>query len=408
MPTEDGGSIIVGEEQKLGGAAAAAGGGDRGDVLLRVADLRKTYRSTREAKAAGVQAADGVSFEIETGTLFTLLGPSGCGKTTTLRCVAGLEEPDSGEIWLGDRALYSSKERKSVPVNRRGLGMVFQSYAIWPHMTVRQNVGYPLTLPGKRRPKAEVKDRVDRVLGVMQLDAYGERKATELSGGQQQRLALARALVVEPRLLLLDEPLSNLDAKLRESMRFELKRVQQELGITSVYVTHDQAEALAISNRIAVMNRGKVEQIGTPQEIYERPQTGFVADFIGTSNFFTGTVEETLGDGRYLVRTDYGPLVVRSESELSSGSRWTVSVRPEEIEVRRDAGGGQAPGAWRGRVGPCAYLGEMVDHVVEVGDVEIRVRTHPRQAAQQGDDVALVFDERRCVLLPLEPAQEEG
>ncbi|MGH8944563.1 MAG: ABC transporter ATP-binding protein, partial [Acidimicrobiia bacterium] len=209
--------------------------------MLTVTDLVKTFPSSKSEKGGPVVAVGGISFSIEPGQMFTLLGPSGCGKTTTLRSVAGLETPDSGEIQVGDRILYSSEKRIRVPANKRSLGMVFQSYAIWPHMNVFKNVAFPLEVDqGKRLSRREITERVDNVLAVVQLDALAGRQATDLSGGQQQRLALARALVMEPELLLLDEPLSNLDAKLREEMRFELKRLQRELGITAVYVTHDQ------------------------------------------------------------------------------------------------------------------------------------------------------------------------
>src|SRR5215212_7465054 len=243
-----------------------------------------------------VKAAQNVTFDVPEGKLFTLLGPSGCGKTTTLRSIAGLEHPAAGEITVNGQPVYSSKQKVFVAPNRRNFGMVFQSYAIWPHMTVFQNAAFPLEVGKKRYSKKEVEEKVMRVLHAVDLDRFAEREATKLSGGQQQRLALARALVMEPKLLLLDEPLSNLDAKLRERMRFELKRLQRELGITTIYVTHDQAEALALSHEIAVMSEGQIVQIGSPRDIYERPRTKFVADFIGTTNFLDGTV---LGrDGR--------------------------------------------------------------------------------------------------------------
>src|SRR5215217_2583279 len=272
--------------------------------MLNVQNLVKTFSTSRAEKRQRVHAVDDVSLEVKDGELFTLLGPSGCGKTTTLRCIAGLEMPDAGEIAVGDRVLFSSARGVRVPANERGLGMVFQSYAIWPHMNVYKNVAFPLqVLPRRRRPaKQEVRERVERALAVVQLDHLAGRQATDLSGGQQQRLALARALVLEPPLLLLDEPLSNLDAKLREEMRFELKRLQRELGITGIYVTHDQVEALAMSSRVAVMRDGRIEQVDHPRAIYERPKSRFVADFIGTSNFIDGTVESRDGD-RYVVRT---------------------------------------------------------------------------------------------------------
>src|SRR5512132_3497553 len=255
--------------------------------MLKVEGLFTEYPNER---GEIVRAAQDVSFTVAEGRLFTLLGPSGCGKTTTLRSIAGLERPRAGEISVNGRVVYSSSKGVFVTPNRRGFGMVFQSYAIWPHMNVFQNAAFPLEVGDKRYSRKEIRDKVMRVLSAVQLDHLADREATKLSGGQQQRLALARALVMEPALLLLDEPLSNLDAKLRERMRFELKRLQRELGITTVYVTHDQSEALALSHSIAVMNAGRIEQLGTPREVYERPRNQFVADFIGSTNFVAGDV----------------------------------------------------------------------------------------------------------------------
>jgi iron(III) transport system ATP-binding protein len=343
---------------------------------------------------------DQVTLEVEKGELFTLLGPSGCGKTTTLRCVAGLEKPDGGEIRLGDRLLYSQEKNIRLEANKRGLGMVFQSYAIWPHMNVFKNVAFPLqVLPRTQRPtKAEIRTRVERALAVVQLDHLAGRAATDLSGGQQQRLALARALVMEPPLLLLDEPLSNLDAKLREGMRFELKRLQREVGITAIYVTHDQVEALAMSNRIAVMRGGKVEQVGRPREVYSEPASQFVADFIGSSNFIPGTVSGRAGsDRRYEVKTVGGDVLAPSQFDLGIGDSVVVAVRPESLSLETAA---SAEGPWHGTVETRAFLGEAVDHIVRIGDLKLQVRVNPSISIEAGTPVKVCFAKDACSVLP--------
>jgi iron(III) transport system ATP-binding protein len=371
--------------------------------LLTVRDLVKTFPAGRGERHGRVHAVEELSLEVKEGELFTLLGPSGCGKTTTLRCIAGLEMPDAGEITLADRVLFSSTRRIRVPANERGLGMVFQSYAIWPHMNVFANVAFPLqVLPRRRRSgKKALRERVERALAVVQLDELASRPATDLSGGQQQRLALARALVLEPPLLLLDEPLSNLDAKLREEMRFELKRLQRELGITGIYVTHDQVEALAMSNRLAVMRAGRIEQVGRPREIYEAPQSRFVADFIGTSNFIDGVVESR-SDGVYAVRTPDGQLRVRSEAEFAPGTKVVVATRPEHVSLDSTPTNGTGPNRWHGRVEARAFLGESVDHVVSVGSREIRARCNSSISIPEPTEVTVTFREEACTLIPAE------
>src|SRR5215218_3306166 len=319
-----------------------------GTSMLTIEHLVKSFageaRSKRGRKAAGdgeksaprVFAVNDVSFTVGEGEMFTLLGPSGCGKTTTLRAVAGLERPDSGRIVVGDRPLFEGDGQRylNVPANQRGLGMVFQSYAIWPHMTVFDNVAFPLQVRkrSERPGKQEIANRVTRVLETMELGHLADRQATKLSGGQQQRLALARAIVIEPPLMLLDEPLSNLDAKLRESLRYELKRLQRELGITSIYVTHDQIEALALSTTIAVMKEGSVLQLGRPREVYESPANKFVAEFIGTSNFLPGKV---LGrDGECVeVETEAGRVRLESAAQVPAGEAIIAAIRPECLSI---------------------------------------------------------------------------
>jgi iron(III) transport system ATP-binding protein len=372
--------------------------------MLSVENLVKSFASRHAATKDGrVFAVDDISFKVEDGELFTLLGPSGCGKTTTLRSIAGLEMPDRGEIVVGGKVFFSSTQKRRVPANERGLGMVFQSYAIWPHMNVYKNIAFPLqVLPrGKRPGRKELRERVERALATVQLDQLADRAATDLSGGQQQRLALARALVMQPPLLLLDEPLSNLDAKLREDMRFELKRLQRELGITGLYVTHDQIEALAMSNRVAVMRAGKIEQIGRPRDVYESPRSRFVADFIGTSNFIEGTVASKDG-GNYLVRTPDGELRVRSELAFEVGATVVVSARPEHVSIAAETNGSRGLGQneWRGTVANRAFLGEAVDYVIAVGSREIRARCNPTISIPQQTDVVVTFNEAACSLIP--------
>ena len=371
--------------------------------MLVIEDLYKVFPATKNKKreTANVTAIDGVSCDIAEGEFFTLLGPSGCGKTTTLRSVAGLEIPTSGRISVGDRVLFDSAKRINVRVDARGLGMVFQSYAIWPHMNVFKNVAYPLTVVprSKRLKKAQVYERVERVLSVVHLDHLMNRPATDLSGGQQQRLALARALVMEPPLLLLDEPLSNLDAKLREQMRFELKRLQRDLNITAVYVTHDQVEALTMSSRIAVMNNGSVEQIGRPRDIYHVPASRFVADFIGTSNFIDGLVKGRSGDGMYVVSTPPGDLVTSSNIDFVPGTKVVVSIRPEQITVVDDPGV-STTGVWKAEVTARGFMGDVVEHELKVGDLILRMRCNPEVSIPRGDQVMIKLPARWCTLIP--------
>ena len=355
--------------------------------MLKVEGLHTEYPNER---GEVVRAAQDVSFEVPEGKLFTLLGPSGCGKTTTLRSIAGLERPRSGEISVGDRIVYSGARGIFVAPNRRGFGMVFQSYAIWPHMNVFQNAAFPLEVGAKRYGRGEIRDKVMRVLAAVQLDSLAEREATKLSGGQQQRLALARALAMEPQLLLLDEPLSNLDAKLRELMRFELKRLQRELKITTVYVTHDQSEALALSHSIAVMNEGRIQQIGPPRDIYEKPRNRFVADFVGTTNFIEG---EARARGR--VRTAFGDVEVGGGEELREGERTLLSVRPEDVELSESRPEGA--NVWQGRVDQKVFLGEFVDFQVRLGERLLLSRRHPSLRTPIGDPIWVKVHPEKCM-----------
>ncbi len=363
--------------------------------MLRVDGLFTEYPNEQ---GEIVRAAQDVTFTVPEGKLFTLLGPSGCGKTTTLRSIAGLERPRLGEIAVKDRVVYSSSKGVFVAPNRRGFGMVFQSYAIWPHMNVFQNAAFPLEVGDRRYSRQEVRDKVMQVLKAVQLESLADREATKLSGGQQQRLALARALVMEPALLLLDEPLSNLDAKLRELMRFELKRLQRELGITTVYVTHDQSEALALSHSIAVMNQGRIQQIGSPREIYDRPVNSFVADFVGSTNFLDGSVLGPDGtDGHYRVRTPIGDLSVLGTEALKADDKVLVSVRPEDVELAeaRPQGGN----VWEGLVDQKVFLGECVDFQVKLGDRMLMSRRHPSLRTPIGHQIFVQLPPDKCVAL---------
>ncbi|MFF3465114.1 ABC transporter ATP-binding protein [Streptomyces sp. NPDC001984] len=378
--------------------------------MLTVESLKKSYDDTaarrsrrRPDEGNRVYAVGGVDFEVHDGELFTLLGPSGCGKTTTLRSVAGLERPSAGRVTLGGRVLFDDKQGINMRANRRGLGMVFQSYAIWPHMSVFKNVSFPLeVMPRAKRPgRKEIEERVEQVLEVIELGAYASRPATKLSGGQQQRLALARALVTRPELMLLDEPLSNLDAKLRESMRFELKRLQRELNLTAIYVTHDQAEALVMSSRIAVMNQGRIEQIGKPREIYTRPATRFVAEFIGTSNFLEAKVTAVRGD-EVEVDTPQGRLLAHKVEKLPMvGDTVLISIRPECVDLTRERRG-NVPNEWSGTVLTRAFMGDVVDHIVGVGNLEIRNRSNPTLSIPPGTEVYFSVTPDKVTLVPVD------
>jgi len=362
-------------------------------LLLNVEGLFTEYPNDR---GEIVKAAQDVSFTVEEGRLFTLLGPSGCGKTTTLRSIAGLERPRAGEISVNDRVVFSSSKGVFVSPNRRGFGMVFQSYAIWPHMTVFENAAFPLEVGDKKYSRKQVRENVMRVLTAVQLDELTDRDATKLSGGQQQRLALARALVMEPALLLLDEPLSNLDAKLRDLMRFELKRLQRELKITTVYVTHDQSEALALSHEIAVMNQGRIQQIGRPRDIYERPSNQFVADFVGNTNFLDGIVLRGDGPERYITRADIGDIAVHTTRPLKVDESVAISIRPEDVELTEMRPAGD--NVWQATVEQKVFLGEAVDFRVTLGSRSLLSRQHPTLRTPVGGTIFVRVNPEKCVV----------
>jgi iron(III) transport system ATP-binding protein len=329
---------------------------------------------------------DNVSLKIDHGQLVCLLGPSGCGKTTTLRLIAGFLEPSDGEIHVGDR-LVSSKAR-TLPPEQRNMSMIFQSYALWPHMTVTENIVYGLRL--RKLDRDTIAKKLAAILATTKLEALAQRYPGELSGGQQQRVALARALIVEPQTLLLDEPLSNLDANLREEMRFEIRRLHDEFRITTVYVTHDQAEAMVTSDRIAVMNQGRIEQVADPHTLYNRPKTRFVAGFIGRTNFMEG---ESSG-GRIAFGSFSLPLAAL-EGAPASG-KVTVSVRPQSMRLSRaEIPNGQPQVAVT--IAERAYLGEFWDYMVAPGDgaIRLRVTTPPLEIYQVGESAWLAFDPKQ-------------
>ncbi|HZS32898.1 MAG TPA: ABC transporter ATP-binding protein, partial [Methylomirabilota bacterium] len=307
-----------------------------------------------------VTAVDAVTLEIRDGELFTLLGPSGCGKTSLLRLVAGFYRPDAGAVAFDDRVV------NDLPPSDRNIGMVFQNYALWPHMTVFQNVAYGLRLRGLRGPALAT--RVEEGLRTVNLAGLGARYPGQLSGGQQQRVALARALVLNPDVLLLDEPLSSLDAQIRVQVRAEIRKLQQALGITTLYVTHDQEEALSLSDRVAVMRDGRILQLGRPRELYEHPRTRFVAEFVGTNNLVPGTIAE-VGGRRVLVDTALGRLVARAapDGPERPGQACVVAIRPEHLTLSAADGppGPEERNRCRGRVGLTAYLGNAVRYDIE-------------------------------------------
>jgi iron(III) transport system ATP-binding protein len=354
---------------------------------IRLAGLTKRY--------GDVAAVEGLDLDVRPGELVSLLGPSGCGKTTTLRLVAGFLAPESGEVWVGDRCL--SSPAVVIPPERRRMAMIFQSYALWPHMTVAANVAYGLRLK-KGVSRAERDRRVRDILQSVQLGGFEHRYPGELSGGQQQRVAVARALVVEPEILLLDEPLSNLDANLREEMRFEIRRLHEAFGITTLYVTHDQGEAMVISDRIAVLHRGRTVQVGTAVELFEAPRTRFVAEFIGKTNLLDVTAETPDVVARGALR-----LVIAADG-LVPGTPLTVSIRPHQIEVQPGplaAAPDPAPNRLRGRVRRTSYLGDTADHeiAIEDTDVTLRVTTPPALRLAPGEAVTLVVAPAACVPL---------
>jgi len=366
--------------------------------MIRIRNLSMTYR-TAQAEHAAVR---GISLDVAEGQFYTLLGPSGCGKTSTLRCVAGLERPDGGEIRIGNDVVCAVERGVWVPPHQRAIGMVFQSYAIWPHMTVLDNVTFPLRYKRPRPARSKMRALAMQALSLVRLDGLARRPAPYLSGGQQQRLALARALVAEPRVLLLDEPLSNLDAKLREEMRLELREIVKRSKVTTLFVTHEQAEALTMSDVVAVMKDGTIVQEGAPATIYGHPTQAFVADFIGKTNMIAGEVMAVDGTGARpaaTVKTRIGVLRCTSEKNLAAGVTVRVAVRPENIRLVSGGATGKADNVVTGKVEAVVYLGNILDCAVAVAGERIRVQLHPADAVVPGQDVRLAISAEHCLAM---------
>jgi iron(III) transport system ATP-binding protein len=351
---------------------------------IRLVDLKKDF--------AGTAALRGINLAVEHGELLAILGPSGCGKSTTMQLLAGFLSPDAGEIWANDRLI--SSPRGVVPPERRRMSLVFQSYAVWPHMTVFENIAFGLEM--RRLSKNEIGDRVRRMLETVNLGGFEGRYPHELSGGQQQRVALARALVVEPDTLLLDEPLSNLDANLREQMRFEIRRIHEAAGVATIYVTHDQSEAMVIADRIAVMNKGVIEQTGTPHEIYELPRSRFVASFIGAANCLPASVLEPglVRCGDVQIRTAEG-------EDFRAGDEVVLCIRPHAVRVHRAANGKQrGENLASGRLLQQAYLGDFHDlRIALSGGAQVRALTPAGPGYQGGEEVLVELPAHACRLL---------
>ncbi|HEX4987251.1 MAG TPA: ABC transporter ATP-binding protein [Candidatus Binatia bacterium] len=368
--------------------------------MIRIKDLVKSFQGAK----GEVHALRGVSFEVSKGQLFTLLGPSGCGKTTTLRCIAGLEQPLAGEISVNDRPVFSASNKTFVPPEQRRIGMVFQSYAIWPHMTVFQNVAYPLASGMSRK---ELASRVEQILERLSLGGLADRLAPNLSGGQQQRVALARALVAQPEVLLLDEPLSNLDAKLREQMRFELKALHESLNITTVYVTHDQEEALALSDQIGLMHEGALLEVGAPTELYLRPAHWITADFLGTANFVPVQVKSSGNQAwdEMVVESPLGTFVARRSVEWREGLPASLFFRPEHVEFfDRNNPSNNGTNTGSGIIERATFLGNSADVMIRCGEIALRVRAHPTRTPAAGKQVHFSVAPEFCIVFPASPS----
>ena len=362
--------------------------------MVRLQNIKKYFQS----EWGQVAAIDDVSLELQPGQLLTLLGPSGCGKTTTLRCIAGLEKPDEGVIQIGSDTVFSSAQGIALPAYRRRIGMVFQSYAIWPHMKVFENVAFPLE--GIGLDKKDIRRRVEKALDLVGLLNLAQRPAPQLSGGQQQRVALARALVAEPEVLLLDEPLCNLDAKLRVSMRSEIRALQQRLGITTIYVTHDQQEALAISDQVAVMSGGRVVEMGAPGALYERPKARFTAEFIGTANMLpvSGALTRVEAGG-WSARCPFGSVhLLNGDVPNADNRRLLLMIRPEHVQVSTSPMADSA-NSWRARVQSVTFLGNFTECTLILDGHEVAAQIAGMAVVTAGQEVFLRLPPDKCTIV---------
>ena len=365
---------------------------------LIVEDLQMSYPTAE----GPVQAVRGVSFTVEPGEFYTLLGASGCGKTTTLRCIAGLEQPDGGSISIGESVVYSQTDGIMEPPNRRDIGMVFQSYAIWPHLSVYSNVSFPLVLGRRRLPRKQVRERTMRALSLVQLDGLAFRPAPLLSGGQQQRVALARALVAEPKVLLLDEPLSNLDAKLRGEMQLEIKNLVKSLGVTTLYVTHDQTEALTMSDKVAVMREGILVEEDVPRNIYLRPRSAYTATFLGETNLIAGqVVKSSAGNGMCQVESAIGRLICPvPQSGKEQDAIW-VAYRPEGVTIT--AADPRRQNVFPGHIKAAIFTGDQVIYKIAVQNHVLQAKTDPHCSFAHDEQVFVELSPEKCLLIRREP-----
>ncbi len=364
---------------------------------VRVSNLLKKY--------GDIVAVDDLTMDFGKGTLTTLLGPSGCGKTTTLRCIAGLEKPDKGVVSIDDATVFS--QEVNVPPEKRKVGIVFQSYAIWPHMTVFDNIAFPLKI--RHASKQEIDQRVKKVMDLVRLTGLSDRPATQVSGGQQQRIALARALVFNPEVLLLDEPLSNLDTSLRDIVRVEVREIQRSLGITTIYVTHDQIEALSISDKVVVLRAGKIMAVGTPKEVYTRPPNEFIASFVGKANVLAGTITSMPGmptarpgESLAIVETGFGKVRchLHGVARAKVGDKVLVTIKPENVVVSAEGRQNPETNTFSGTVDFVSYLGAFSEVIVEIGGAMIRIIKNSEDTSFEGGQAVFVsFPEHYCSLL---------